>query len=64
MNQKFNGNLTVKNKKTRKPKGYSSAAAKQAFADMREDKSMWVHCETILGDILRPFILNESILCY
>ena len=64
MNQKFNGNITIKTKKTNKPRGYSSAAAKQAFADMRKDKSMWVHCETILGDILQPFILNESILCY
>ena len=60
MNTKFDGNLTVR--RARKPKGYSSEAAKAAFADMRRDKSMWVHCETILGDILQPFILNENIL--
>ena len=63
MNRKFNGNIAI-SKVRKNPKGYTSEAAKQAFADMREDKSMWVHCETILGDILQPFILNENILCY
>lgn len=45
-------------------KGVYTKAAKQAFKDIRQDKSMWVHfyIEVIGVEVLAPHILNESIL--
>ena len=63
MNRKFNGSIAV-SKVRRNPKGYTSKAAKQAFDDIRADKSMRVHVE-IFGymEELCSVILTEDILC-
>jgi len=62
MNRKFNGSIAV-SKIRRHPKGYMSEAAKQAFKDIRQDKSMRVHAEVFGMDELCSIILTEDILC-
>ena len=57
MNRKFNGNFDKVTKK-----GMHSQAAKQAFADIRKDKSMRVHMEICGIEELCSIILTEDIL--
>lgn len=60
MNIKFSGEIKISNKK---PKGYSSEAAKAAFRDIREDEDMQVHIEIRDEvEILCNIILTEKIL--
>ena len=49
--------------KQKHPVGYSSKAARQAFKDIRRDKSMRVHQEIFGMDELCSIILTEDILC-
>ena len=61
MNIKFSGEIKIS--RSKKPKGYSSEAAKAAFHDIREDKDMRVHAEICDGlEVLYNIILTEKIL--
>lgn len=59
MNKPFNG--VIKSRNSRRPKGYSSRAARQAFKDILEDPDMKVKCSS---GISIHIILDESILNY
>lgn len=61
MNIRFSGEIKISSNK--KPKGYSSKAAKAAFHDIRQDKDMRVHAEICDGlELLCSIILTEKIL--
>lgn len=60
MNTKFDGTLIVI--KGKKPKGFSSEAAKAAFKDIRKEKDMWVWIDCIGYNEKIPCILTEEIL--
>lgn len=55
---KFDRKISLK----KTPKGLFSQAAKQAFEDMRKDKSMWVKSEIFGMEYPQPIILSENIL--
>lgn len=59
MNRPFNG--VIKSRGSKKPKGYGSRAARQAFKDILEDPDMRVKCDS---GISIHIILDESILNY
>ena len=60
MNTKFDGTLIVI--KGKKPKGFSSEAAKAAFKDILKEKDMWVWIDCIGHNEKIPCILTEEIL--
>lgn len=49
MNTKFDGTLVVI--KGKKPKGFSSEAAKAAFKDILKEKDMWMKTDNCIGQI-------------
>lgn len=58
---RYNGIIII-NKGSRKPKGYTSQAAKQAAKDMREDKDMRVTVDYGYGWVKMNVILTEDFL--
>jgi len=61
MNRKFNGGLII-NPNEKHPRGWMSEAAKQAFKDIRADKDMRVHSDSMGIERKVSIILNENIL--
>lgn len=60
MNVKFNGEFVIT--PSGKPKGLNSEAAKAAFEDIKNDKSMQIKLEINGVDVKVNSILNESFL--